>query len=182
MHGAIQSNTGRVEEEEEVVAKEMIFTCCNQGDVATLQLWASQGVEELLGGDLLTKAVASDKIDVVRFLIEKLGANVHRTNKDGCTSLHNATVNAHLDVMRMLVNDFGANVGQAISDGSTPLIMAALQGHLECDALPGPGAWCLRRPCNRCGCYSTEIDSPKGKAECRAIPGRGALRRRHSSR
>jgi hypothetical protein len=206
MHGAILANTARGEEEV-VVTKEIIFTCCDRGDVATLRLWASQGVDVFLGGDLITKAITSGKIAVVRFLIEELGANVNRIDSDGLAPLHHATVNAHLDVIRMLVNEFGANVDQAMRDGSTPMFITAERIHLivlrclgqelsadinktnifdatpfsvatKCDALPGPGAGCKRQPSSRCWSYTTDNVSSGGNAEHRAFPGQGAWRRR----
>jgi hypothetical protein len=129
MQGSSHWNVVRGQKKE--VTKEMIVTCCDQNDVTTLRLWASQGIGVLLGGALLDIAAAYVKLAVVRFLVEEVGANINRTGLDGSNPLLIACVNAHLNVMRMLVNDFGADVDHAMQDGSTPLFIAAHRGNLN---------------------------------------------------
>jgi ankyrin repeat protein len=67
-------------------------------------------------------------LDIVRYLVKELGANVNQTTLSGATALHNAARQGSLDVVQCLVKELGA--AQALINGATPLYVAAHHGFL----------------------------------------------------
>lgn len=63
------------------------------------------------------------ELSVIEDLIQK-GADVrHKSDKDGCTSLHDACMSGTPDVVKLLI-DKGADVNAADKQGTTPLMLA----------------------------------------------------------
>jgi hypothetical protein len=65
----------------------MIFACCKKGDITKLRLWISLGVNVLFSALPLISAAASGQIDVMRYLVKELGADVNRAKPLAVTAL-----------------------------------------------------------------------------------------------
>jgi ankyrin repeat protein len=81
-------------------------------------------------------AAMSGNLDMVRCLVNELGADVNQGRSGGgklagATSLMAAIYGGHLNVVRCLVKDLGADVYQAMNDGSLPVQGAAVMGHRD---------------------------------------------------
>jgi ankyrin repeat protein len=82
-------------------------------------------------------AAGLSKVDMLRILINELGANANQSiagsndpMQDGCFPLYMAAQHGHVAALRCLVKEFGAHVNRANNEGSTPLLIAAHNGHL----------------------------------------------------
>lgn len=70
----------------------------------------------------LTYAIWNQNTDVAEILI-KLGADVHKTNKNDDTPLHTAALQHTADVIPILIQ-YGADIDKANAQGATPLMEA----------------------------------------------------------
>jgi hypothetical protein len=68
---------------------------------------------------------------MMRDLVEELGADVNRTDKNGFMSVFIAFDKGFLDVLRCLIQELGVDVDRARPDGRTLLYMAALNNNYE---------------------------------------------------
>jgi ankyrin repeat protein len=58
-------------------------------------------------------AADGGRVEVVRLLGQKLGANIHQTKKDGWTALMTAAEKGHVEVVRLLGQKLGEDVNHA---------------------------------------------------------------------
>jgi hypothetical protein len=79
----------------------------------------------------LSAAALHGHLDVARYLIDELGANVNHTTENGATPLYLAASAGHLDVVLYLAKEHAVDVNQSDKYGSSPLHAAALNGHLD---------------------------------------------------
>jgi ankyrin repeat protein len=114
----------------ENVSEEMILACCKDGDITKLRLWNSLGVNLLYSESPLIRAVGHGQVDVVRYLVEEVGADVNRATVRGLTPLIMAAVTGNVIMLRYLGKELGANVNSALDIGTTALIMAAESHHV----------------------------------------------------
>ena len=63
-------------------------------------------------------------------LLLELGANINKTNKIGCTALHEAVLNGHVEIVKLLLQN-EPDVGAKVRNQNTALQFAAQKGHLE---------------------------------------------------
>jgi ankyrin repeat protein len=70
------------------------------------------------------------RLDLVRFLVEELGADVNDRGPMGFTPLYAAAERGHIAIVVCLVKELGAHVDLAAEDGATPLHHAAQVVHL----------------------------------------------------
>jgi ankyrin repeat protein len=115
---------------EEKVSEDKIVQACIRGDRAQLRRWARRGIR-VSSGRPLVQTAAHGNLDVIRYLVNDVGADVNQADDQGFTPLLMAAQNAHLDSMRCLVMELGADVNQTELTGNTPLIIAVLNGHLS---------------------------------------------------
>jgi hypothetical protein len=70
-------------------------------------------------------------MEVVRCLVEELGADIDGVLLDGATLVFMAAQNARLEVVTYLAKECGADVSQAMHDGVTPLLISACQENMD---------------------------------------------------
>ena len=63
-------------------------------------------------------------LEVVKYLLEKGGAEVNVKDNFGMTALHYAAENGHLEVVKYLLEKGGAEVNVKTNDGKTALDLA----------------------------------------------------------
>jgi hypothetical protein len=78
----------------------------------------------------LTEAAVHGKVEVMRYLVNDLGADVNQADDEGFTPLYSAAQEGHVAAVRCLVNELGADVDLANQAGATPLYLACQLGHL----------------------------------------------------
>jgi hypothetical protein len=115
---------------EEMVTEDMLVDACIGGDMALLQRWVRRGIR-VSSAEPLCQAALHGKIDVVRYLVSDLSADVNQADDQGFTPLCIAAENGYLAVMRCLVKELGTDVNKASKGGATPLYIAAQEGHLN---------------------------------------------------
>jgi ankyrin repeat protein len=108
----------------------LIIAACIRGDVAQLRRWEQRGIRRQIVKYLVECAASGVSLDVLRFFVEELGADVNGKSQDGHTPLHAAAKYGHLDALRCLGKEFRADVNSTSRRGSTPLLMAAQDVHL----------------------------------------------------
>jgi hypothetical protein len=108
-----------------VVTIGMLTLAAENGDLERIKIWASQGVRRVTSGRPLCAAAQGGYVEVVRYLVQQMGANVNQTHH-GDTPLIIAAENGFTDLVRLLVTDLGAD----INHGTSPLIVAARRGDL----------------------------------------------------
>ena len=107
------------------------------GDMKRVETLVAQGADvnhgySYAGGaTVLILAALHGHVEVVRLLVEKLGAKVNQANQQGATALMLAAQFGHVDVVRLLVEKLGAKVNQADQKGTTALMLAAVKGNLD---------------------------------------------------
>jgi ankyrin repeat protein len=72
-----------------------------------------------------------NKADVIRCLVNELGADVNQPDENGFMPLIIAVQESNLEMMRCLVADLGADADRASKRAATPLHIAAGKGKLE---------------------------------------------------
>jgi hypothetical protein len=107
--------------EEMSVSDDMILAACARGDITQLQRWGRQGVR-VHSGLALAFAAGQGTLDVIKCLVEELGASVDDRFK-GYAPLDFAAQNGCMAVVKCLVKEFGA-INQDDIDGATPLMAA----------------------------------------------------------
>jgi hypothetical protein len=147
-----------------VVTGEMLTEAAEAGDLECLTVWARQGVR-VTSAEALYIAAEGGFLEVVRFLVREMGADVSQGIPNGLTPLMGAARwSDKLAVMQCLV-ELGADINQATSHGMTPLMVAASRGHragvrclvklgAEVGAVDRSGSTALH-PSARNGHYST---------------------------
>jgi ankyrin repeat protein len=114
---------------EEKVSEDEIVQACYRGNMALLRRWERRGIR-VSSAEPLCQAAARGKLDMMRYLVSDLGADVNQADDQKNTPLSIASKDRHLAVIRCLVNDLSADVNQTEQDGFTPLHIAAQEGHL----------------------------------------------------
>jgi hypothetical protein len=114
--------------DEVVTTEDMIAEAAGTGDLEQLEQFARQGMRVTTGAPL-SKAIKGGSLEVMRFLVEELGADVNRVHSAELTPLIKAVLMASVAVVQCLVIELGADINQA--SGLTPLTMAASQGDME---------------------------------------------------
>jgi hypothetical protein len=112
------------------IPEEDITQAVLRGDLEQLKRWAGQGVR-VHTAEPLCQAAAWGKLEIVRYLVKELAADVNLRDMAGSTPLFMAAQEGLIAVVRYLVNDLGAEVDRASPSGITPLDMAVMEGHLE---------------------------------------------------
>jgi hypothetical protein len=110
-----------------VVTEGMLTEAARAGNLESLTVWARQSVR-VTSGEPLFIAAQDGQLEVLRLLVQKLGADVNETHH-GIMPLIIAAEKDNLAVVRCLV-ELGADVNQVMY-GDTPLIIAAGWGHLH---------------------------------------------------
>jgi ankyrin repeat protein len=78
----------------------MVIDGCLAGDIPQLRRWAQQGVR-VANANPLRLSAFHGKLNVVRLLIQELGATVDQENEEwGWTALHAAACEGHVAVVR----------------------------------------------------------------------------------
>ncbi|MEZ5040432.1 MAG: ankyrin repeat domain-containing protein [Saprospiraceae bacterium] len=79
--------------------------------------------------DLLLEAIEDDKLDLVKFMIEK-GTDVNAQNNEGWTPLMQAVEGGNMTIINLLLEK-GADINQQDKEGHTALFVAAEEGDME---------------------------------------------------
>jgi hypothetical protein len=111
------------------VSEVELVQACIRGDMAQLQRWSRRGIR-VLNGVPLVRAAEYGKLDVMRFLVSDLGADVNQADDDDWTPLLSAAQEGQLAAAECLLKEFGADVNLPNEMGATPLLIAAQHGHL----------------------------------------------------
>lgn len=118
------------------IAEKTIIQACRDRNITKLRRWARLGVR-VASAEPLCHAASHGYVDVIRCLVQDLGADVNEEQPNGMLPLLAAAKREELDVMRCL-KELGADVNQ-MGEGEfafTPLYAAAYIGSL-------PGVQCL---------------------------------------
>jgi ankyrin repeat protein len=110
------------------VPEDVLIQCCIRGDLVQLRRWAQQGLRCVCVEPLL-QATLAGKLEVVRYLVIELGADVNQADEDGCTALYIAARKGHESLVRFIIKELGVDVNQADERGWTALHAAAQWGH-----------------------------------------------------
>jgi ankyrin repeat protein len=104
-----------------------------------LDAGASQGVRDAYGWTPLMRAVDRKRIDFVRLLLQKPGADLAIRQEDDATVLHIAAASGDLDIVRLLVAH-GADRSARDRNGNTAAEIARSADHTEiAEYLEGAG-------------------------------------------
>ena len=115
------------------------------GDVATLERCLAEDAtllsnrsertsEQLLGNSALHWAAAHARMDAVRWLVAREGADVNVRNNGGGTPLHSAAAHARAQVASLLL-EAGADVCAMDENGDTPRDAASRRGYRTVEAV-----------------------------------------------
>ncbi|XP_076285725.1 uncharacterized protein LOC143211701 isoform X2 [Lasioglossum baleicum] len=117
------------------IKKQKLFEAIGRNNIGDVKELINHGVSidanNNKGQTPLHYAAKSDKLEVVKYLIEEKGANVNVKDNDGQTPLHSAANSDKLEVVKYLIEEKGANVNVKDNDGQTPLHSAAKSDKLE---------------------------------------------------
>jgi hypothetical protein len=118
--------------QEGTVSEEAISDACRKGNIAQLRLWGRQGVRVQSAVPLICAVFDGAQTNVLRCLVNDLGADINLTSVDGVTAVFVAARLGILSMVRCLVKEFDADANQANDEtGFTPLFMAAHKGDLD---------------------------------------------------
>jgi ankyrin repeat protein len=109
---------------------EVIMKACIRGDVAQLRRWNQQGIPLRSAEYFVECAARGVSLEVLRYFLKEIGADINGENQDGHTPLSAAAQFDRLDALRCLGKEFGAEVNRMNGFGSTPLFAAAQHGNL----------------------------------------------------
>ncbi|XP_076299445.1 uncharacterized protein LOC143218247 [Lasioglossum baleicum] len=117
------------------IKKQKLFEAIGRNNIDDVKELINHGVSidatNNEGQTPLHYAAKSDKLEVVKYLIEEKGANINVKDNDGQTPLHYAADHGKLEVVKYLIEEKGANINVKDNDGQTPLHYAADHGKLE---------------------------------------------------
>ncbi|XP_076300828.1 uncharacterized protein LOC143219007 isoform X2 [Lasioglossum baleicum] len=117
------------------IQKQKLFEAIERNNIGDVKELINHGVsidaKNNDGQTPLHYAAKSDKLEVVKYLIEEKGANVNVKDNDGQTPLHSAAKSDKLEVVKYLIEEKGANVNAKDNHGQTPLHSAAKSDKLE---------------------------------------------------
>jgi hypothetical protein len=113
----------------EVLPDQTILGACKRGNAIQLRRWGQLGIRVISGEPLYESAANGASLDVLRCLVNELGADVNKA-VEGNTPLRMAVQNNHLGVVECLVKELRADVNQVNDTGATALLKAVQQGHL----------------------------------------------------
>jgi ankyrin repeat protein len=100
-----------------------------ENDVASFRkLIIHEGVQAVNTTPLL--GIAPDK-DMVRFLVNNLGADVNQANPSGATAVFHADQEGRMALVKYMVEELGADVHLPNKNGITVLSVAAQEGHVD---------------------------------------------------
>jgi hypothetical protein len=128
--GSSSGSSSSASTAEITVTEEAIIVACKSGNVSKLRQWGRRGVR-VTSAMPLCHAAYLGKLDVMRCLLEKLGADVHQLDRNGATALLFATHAGDNSIMRFLVKELGADAKHLRFDGCTALLFAAQNGNLK---------------------------------------------------
>jgi hypothetical protein len=112
-----------------VVTEEMLTEAAKAGDLERLTIWAGQGVRIVTGRPLLY-AIGGGQLEVVRLLVNELGADINQSPPSGVTPLMVAAWNGRLAVVQCLV-ELSAEIGAIDIFGDTAFLVSALNGRFK---------------------------------------------------
>jgi hypothetical protein len=113
-----------------MLAEMSITEACKRGDLVQLRRWGRQGVRVSTWPPLLA-AVTNGHLDVMRYLVNKLGADVDRVDDEGQTALHAACSYGQLDTAKCVLGELSADVDKEHITGATASFFAAYGGNLD---------------------------------------------------
>jgi hypothetical protein len=113
-----------------VVTEMMLAKAAFTGNLESLTIWAQKGVRVTSARPLCVAAgggysAVFRQLEVVRLLVQQMGASVSQAMPHGPTPLKIATKRVNLALVQCLVVELGADVNQAMRDGRALLITAA---------------------------------------------------------
>jgi hypothetical protein len=147
--------TGRMPTSEEIVDARIA------GNVDQLRRWHLSGINVLFSAEPLVEAASYAQLDMLRFLVQELGANANQTSpyaNANDAGLHLTAMDGNLEVVICLISERGANVCQAAHNGITPIFVTALFGRLPVIAWLLWAEWTFRQKAqveSRCGAESS---------------------------
>jgi hypothetical protein len=106
-----------------------IVEAVKDGDIDTLRQWAAEGVRVTTAVPLC-EAVWRGRVNLLRLLVNNLGANVNQSDEDGWTPVLRAAKEGNVGVLLCLVKELGADVNLADEDGFSPVYMACQEGRV----------------------------------------------------
>jgi hypothetical protein len=120
-----------------VVSAADIKKACLAGDLIKLRRWRRQGVRVTSAEPLLI-AIKDGKVDLMRCLVNDLGADVNQAREDGASFLHIAPQIGNVDLIRCITLVFGADVNQTDANGAKPLylVRCSTEQPPGCPAVP----------------------------------------------
>ena len=83
------------------------------------------------GCTLLHYAVASGKLNSIKWLLKERGTKIDEKDIFGLTALTCASTKGHLEVVQWLLKEGGSRIDEKTRRGLTALLCAASKGHLE---------------------------------------------------
>ena len=107
---------------------------CLAEDATLLSNRSERTSEQLLGNSALHWAAAHSRLDAVRWLVAREGADVNGRNNGGGTPLHSAAAHARAVVASVLL-EAGADVGAMDENGDTPRDAASRRGYRTVEAV-----------------------------------------------
>ncbi|XP_076285654.1 uncharacterized protein LOC143211676 [Lasioglossum baleicum] len=117
------------------IKKQKLFEAIGRNNIGDVKELINHGVsinaKNNKGQTPLHYAAKSDKLEVVKYLIEEKGANVNVKDNNGQTPLHSAVDHGKLEVVRYLIEEKNANINVKDNNGQTPLHSAAKSDKLE---------------------------------------------------
>jgi hypothetical protein len=111
---------------------EAIMVACERGNMVQLRRWGRQAVHVASAEPLCACAYLGCPLDILRCLVNYLGADVNLAGKEGCSPLFFAVQQGHLNIVLCLLQEFGADVDNGDDNlGRSPLYLAASKGRLS---------------------------------------------------
>jgi ankyrin repeat protein len=123
-------------------------------EVVKLLVKAGARVEAQAGQELAGLALAASRgrVEVVKYLVEEAGADVHLIDSKGMTLVMGAAERGHAELMAYLLGRPGIDIEAKTEEGSRALDLACRRGHLEVvKLLVAAGADLRRQGGEECG-------------------------------